>query len=153
MPTFEVRADVDAMRLEQVVNNLVENAIKFTPEGGRVVVEIADGGEEIEVGVSDTGRGIPEGEREKVFQRFNQVEREEGAGAKGTGLGLTIAKQLVEMHGGRIWVESEEGRGSRFALTLPKGAAGDGTKEGSYPKTDEQAEGKSAEAKGIGCGR
>ncbi|MFQ5793266.1 MAG: sensor histidine kinase, partial [Acidobacteriota bacterium] len=122
LPASEVEADVDAMRLEQVLNNLVENAIKFTPEEGRVLVEIAERAQEIEVGVRDTGRGISEGDRDKVFDRFQQLGREKGAGAKGTGLGLTIAKELVEMHGGRIWLESEEGRGSRFAFTLPKGA-------------------------------
>ncbi len=153
LPTSEVWVDVDAMRLEQVLNNLVENALKFTPEAGRVAIQIADRVEEIEVAVSDTGRGVPEGEREKIFERFNQVEREEGAGAKGTGLGLAIAKQLVEMHGGRIWAESEEGRGSRFAFTLPKRAEADESKRRSRLKPAEQMEAEGATAEGIGCGR
>lgn len=149
-PSAEVRIDADAMRLEQVLNNLVENAIKFTPAEGRVAIEVNDRGQEIEVAVSDTGRGVPAEDREKVFERFHQMGREEGARAKGTGLGLTIAKELVEMHGGQIWVETAEGEGSRFLFTLPKEPVEDRRKEKIPLKGCEQAEEKGAKAKDSG---
>ncbi|MFH1653667.1 MAG: ATP-binding protein [Pseudomonadota bacterium] len=111
---------IDPDRITQVVFNLVDNAIKFTPTGGSVSINIEDLKNEIEVRVSDTGMGIsPEGAN-IVFEKFRQVGRIEGSGIKGTGLGLAIARELIEMHGGKIWLSSELGKGSVFGFRLPK---------------------------------
>ncbi len=114
---------LDPSRIEQVLTNLIGNAVKFTPEGGSITVEakLADGAGEVEVGVTDTGAGIAKEDLPKLFQKFQQLQtgvRRAGE-AKGTGLGLAITKEIVELHGGRIWVESEKGKGSRFAFSLP----------------------------------
>ena len=111
---------MDAARVKQILLNLVGNAIKFTPEGGRVWIrtDLEDGAARVEVG--DTGPGIPAEDHERIFLEFQQSQTARGAGKpEGTGLGLALAKKFVEMHGGRIWVESEVGRGSTFTFTLP----------------------------------
>lgn len=111
---------LDSSRMEQVLTNLIGNAIKFTPKGGSVTVEAAlanDGS--IEVGVQDTGVGMAKDQLPKLFQKFQQLHNHPAGAAKGTGLGLAIAKEIVELHGGRIWAESEPGKGSRFAFRLP----------------------------------
>jgi signal transduction histidine kinase len=118
---FTVEADSDL--LERVVTNLVGNAIKFTPKQGTITVSISDGGAELRVSVSDTGEGIPPEYLDRIFQKFEQVA---GQRRGGTGLGLTISKFFVEAHLGRIWVESEVGKGSRFTFTIPKGLTVDG---------------------------
>jgi signal transduction histidine kinase len=107
---------VDRDRLLQVLGNLIDNAIKFTPEGGAVTVksEVAD--QEVRFSVSDTGPGVPESDRHRVFEPYWQAPATAHLGA---GLGLSIAKQIVEQHGGKIWVESGEDRGSRFVFTIP----------------------------------
>ena len=119
-----IRGDRD--RLVQVVTNLVSNAIKFTPEGGEIRVgaqvlkgEAEDVSDMIRLSVSDTGIGIAPDEYEKVFEKFKQVGDTLTDKPKGTGLGLPISKEIVEYHGGRIWVESELGKGSTFYFTLP----------------------------------
>jgi signal transduction histidine kinase len=109
-----VRADRD--RLLQVLGNLIGNALKFTPAGGRVEVGAVPDGEEVRVFVEDTGPGIPAEQLPHLFDRFWQARR---ADRRGLGLGLAIVRGLVAAHGGRIWVESEPGRGSRFQFTLP----------------------------------
>jgi signal transduction histidine kinase len=110
--------DGDERRLRQVVYNLLSNAVKFTPKGGSVVVASAQVDGEVHVSVTDTGPGIVAEDRERIFEEFQQtdvgVQQREG-----TGLGLALSKRLVELHGGRIWVESEPGHGSRFVFTLP----------------------------------
>lgn len=113
--------DGDRMRLEQVLTNLVENAIKFTPAGGKIVVSGERRGDRVLLIVSDTGIGIPPEEQEKVFDRFYQVDGSERRAYRGAGLGLSICRHIVERHSGRIWVESEgiSGRGSRFHVELP----------------------------------
>jgi CheY-like chemotaxis protein len=116
---------MDAMRVRQALLNLVGNALKFTPEGGHVWMRgsrsTPDGGLRIEV--EDTGPGIPEEERERIFVEFQQAPVAQGAERpEGAGLGLALARRFVEMHGGRLWVESEVGQGSRFILTLPMDA-------------------------------
>lgn len=100
--------------------NLIGNAIKFTPpEGSITVTAILNGPNWVEVAVKDTGPGIPPEEKEKIFEKFYQVSANGKPKPKGTGLGLPISKALVELHGGRIWVESELSRGSTFSFTLP----------------------------------
>jgi len=109
----------DAGKISQVLLNLLGNAIKFTPDGGRVAVEagVRDGA--VEVAVSDTGIGIEPEDQARVFEAFQQAESAGTGRPEGTGLGLTLAKTFVEMHGGRIWVTSEIGRGSTFTFRLP----------------------------------
>jgi signal transduction histidine kinase len=112
------RFRADERKLKQILLNLLTNAIKFTPDGGRVEVAARphDGG--VEIAVSDTGVGIAPEDQEAVFEEFRQV----GAASRkveGTGLGLAITRKFVELHGGRIWVKSQPGQGSRFTFTLP----------------------------------
>jgi signal transduction histidine kinase len=116
-PSILVWADRD--KIDQVLTNLIGNALKFTPVQGRVVSTSRNGHESVQVSVSDTGLGVPPDEKEKIFAKFYRVPEINGGNSKGTGLGLAIAKALVELHRGRIWVESEEGRGSTFSFTLP----------------------------------
>jgi GAF domain-containing protein/two-component sensor histidine kinase len=109
---------MDGARVKQVLLNLVGNAIKFTPEGGKVWVRAdgKDGTARVEVG--DTGPGIPVEDQERIFQEFQQAGSDAGK-PQGTGLGLALARKFVEMHGGKIWLESEVGKGSRFFFTIP----------------------------------
>jgi signal transduction histidine kinase len=101
-----------------VLLNLVGNAIKFTPEGGRVWVRAGSDNGTARVEVGDTGPGVASEDQERIFQEFQQAGSEAGK-PQGTGLGLALAKKFVEMHGGRIWLESEVGKGSRFFFTIP----------------------------------
>jgi two-component system phosphate regulon sensor histidine kinase PhoR len=108
----------DASLLRDVVQNLLDNAIQYTPEGGRVRVIATAGPREAVVTVDDTGMGIPLAEQERIFERFYRVDVARSREAGGTGLGLSIAKHIVEAHGGRLWVESEVGRGSKFSFSV-----------------------------------
>jgi signal transduction histidine kinase len=108
----------DERKVRQVALNLLSNAIKFTPEGGRIEVTAVRGAERAEVSVSDTGVGIAPEDQEKVFEEFRQVGTADKK-VEGTGLGLALSRKFIELHGGRIWVESEIGRGSTFTFTLP----------------------------------
>ncbi len=111
----------DADKVTQILLNLVSNAIKFTPSGGRVAVGLEQVAHEVQFNVTDSGIGIAEQDLPKLFEKFQQIQRAPGqTGGHGTGLGLAISKRLVELHGGRIWVISQEGRGSTFAFPLPK---------------------------------
>jgi len=112
----EVRGDERKVR--QVTLNLLSNAIKFTPEGGRIEVTAVPGEACVEVSVRDTGVGIAPEDQEKVFEEFRQVGTADKK-VEGTGLGLALSRKFVELHGGRIWVTSEIGRGSTFTFTLP----------------------------------
>ncbi len=111
--------EADRQKLHLVLANLLSNAIKFTPEGGRIQVEVETKGNEVWVSVRDTGIGIPPREQERIFDRFYQVEPSLTRRFEGMGLGLSIAKGMIELHGGRIWVESVEGMGSSFTFALP----------------------------------
>lgn len=113
----EVRAD--AQRIAQVVSNLLSNGITYTPSGGKVTVAAKEVDGWVEVRVADTGPGIPPEEMPYLFERFYRSDRSRSRAQGGSGLGLAIAKQLVEAHGGRIWAESEVGRGAIFVFTLP----------------------------------
>ena len=109
----------DPERIMRVLTNLVGNALKFTDEGGVVSITVQNGHEDIQISVSDTGDGIAPEHQERIFGRFQQVDRGYGTGEKGTGLGLAISRELVELHGGMLTVQSEVGRGSTFSFTLP----------------------------------
>jgi len=111
---------MDASRIKQVLVNLVGNAIKFTPDRGRVWVRATAENGTVQVEVGDTGPGIAREDHERIFQEFQQAQTTRGAGKpEGTGLGLTLARRFVELHGGRLWVESQVGIGSHFYFTLP----------------------------------
>jgi two-component system, OmpR family, phosphate regulon sensor histidine kinase PhoR len=114
------RPVIDRDRVESVVVNLVHNAIKFTAPGGRITVRAVKNEENILVSVADTGRGIEKHEINRIFERFYKVDKSRGG--EGSGLGLSISKHIIAAHGGSIWVESEEGKGSTFYFTLPLSA-------------------------------
>ncbi len=111
--------EVDGRRIEQVVANLLDNALNHTPSGGTVTIAVSPDKDDILVSVSDTGEGIPAEHLAYVFERFYKVDNARSRKTGGAGLGLAIAKQMVELHGGIIWVESEVGKGSKFSFTLP----------------------------------
>ncbi len=111
----EVRGD--GGRLEQVLVNLIHNAIKFTPVGGMITLVAEEQGKFIHFSVSDTGQGIPTEDLERIFERFYKSDRARSGG--GTGLGLSISRHIIQAHSGRIWAESREGRGSTFHFTIP----------------------------------
>ncbi len=119
-PDISITAWADRDKVTQVLLNLLGNAVKFTPSHGRVSVDIQSNGEGwVQISVADTGPGIGAQEVDKIFNKFYQGAQVSKQKTKGTGLGLAISKVLVEMHGGRIWVESEVGKGSTFSFTLP----------------------------------
>lgn len=114
----------DGARLGQVVVNLVHNAVKFSPDGGAVIVRTSLDDDAVVTAIADHGVGIPRVAQERIFERFYKVDRARQRGeAGGTGLGLAIARHVIEQHGGRIWVESTEGAGSTFRFSLPVAAA------------------------------
>ena len=114
-----ITVTADERRVRQVVFNLLSNAVKFTPAGGRVDISARADDGHVEIAVADTGPGIPAGDLERVFEEFEQSS--DGKKVEGTGLGLPLSRKLVELHGGRLWVESVVGRGSTFRFTLPVG--------------------------------
>jgi len=109
----------DRLRFKQILHNLLTNAIKFTPDGGRVRIQAARCGGFTEISVSDTGIGIPEDQQQAVFDKFHQVRAGIEGGHEGTGLGLAITKRLVEQHRGSISLKSEPGKGACFTFTIP----------------------------------
>jgi signal transduction histidine kinase len=111
----------DETQLISMFTNLVENAVKYTPPGGKVEVTGGSEGNEIVVSVSDTGIGIPEGNLARIFERFYRVDKARSKATGGTGLGLSIVKHVAENHGGRVTVESVLGEGTTFTVYLPRG--------------------------------
>jgi len=111
--------NIDSHRISQVLHNLLVNAVAHTTEGDSISVTVGQQGNWVEVSVTDTGEGIPADDLQNIFERFYRVDKSRARATGGTGLGLTIAKRLVEAHGGRIEVQSELGKGSRFAFTIP----------------------------------
>jgi two-component system, OmpR family, phosphate regulon sensor histidine kinase PhoR len=109
----------DRRRLAEVLQNLLDNAMQYTPAGGQIMVGASANGAEVTITVSDTGIGIPRADQSRIFERFYRVDVARSREVGGTGLGLSISKHLVEAHGGRIWVESEVGQGSQFRFTVP----------------------------------
>jgi two-component system phosphate regulon sensor histidine kinase PhoR len=109
----------DRRRLTEVLQNLLDNAIQYTPAGGQIMVSAGVSDVEVVFTVTDTGIGIPQAEQPRIFERFYRVDVARSRQVGGTGLGLAIAKHLVEGHGGRIWVESDIGQGSQFHFSVP----------------------------------
>ena len=110
----------DERKLKQIMLNLLSNAVKFTLEGGRINVNAARAPGSVEISVSDTGIGIAQKDQDLIFEAFRQVGQNQNHKREGTGLGLTLAKSYVELHGGKISVQSEIGKGSTFTFTLPE---------------------------------
>ena len=124
--TLETRVDEglgdfvgDERKIKQVLVNLLSNAVKFTPEGGRVGVHAAPANGHVEISVTDTGIGIAQADQALIFEEFRQAGTDHAGKREGTGLGLTLTRKFVELHGGSLGVSSEIGRGSTFTLTLP----------------------------------
>jgi signal transduction histidine kinase len=115
----EIKVNADRQKLLQILHNLLGNAIKFTSEGGNILLSLKKKTDYVEISVQDNGIGIPAEYHEKIFEKFQQVDNEVTRKTGNTGLGLTITRELVEMHGGKIRVESEEGKGATFIFTLP----------------------------------
>jgi len=109
----------DANSLQEVLQNLLDNALQYTPAGGKIEVSALCSDGRVVVTVADTGIGIPQVEQERIFERFYRVDAARSREAGGTGLGLSIARHIVEAHGGRLWVESAVGEGSRFHFSIP----------------------------------
>jgi signal transduction histidine kinase len=120
-PVATTHAAYDYDRILQVLSNLLRNAIQFTPAGGSIVIALTPEPDGCRIAVSDTGRGIPDSQLDRIFERFQQLKV---ADRRGLGLGLYISKRIIDAHGGRIRVESQVGRGTTFSFTLKKGATG-----------------------------
>ena len=130
LPSEPVQCRGDRDQLERVVINLLSNAVKFTPDGGRVSVRVTDEGEHVALEVADTGIGVPADEQEQVFERFFRSTLSQRNEIPGTGLGLPIARTIVERHGGQVEVDSEIGRGTTMRVLLPRDT------DGPTPRTD-----------------
>lgn len=124
----DVSLYADRDKIIQVLTNLVGNAVKFT-DAGCIEISVEDQGDKVRMGVFDSGKGISPEDLPRVFARFQQFGQQRNLGEKGTGLGLAICKGIIELHGGRIWVESRLGEGSRFCFDLPKRSAGEVVRE------------------------
>ena len=111
---------VDPHKIQRVLYNLIQNAIRHTPADGTIVVKAQDRGSMVQIDVTDTGQGISKEEQDRVFERLYRGEKSRSREYGGSGLGLAIAKGIVEAHGGDIWVESSVGIGSRFSFSLPR---------------------------------
>jgi two-component system phosphate regulon sensor histidine kinase PhoR len=111
-------AFADRDRIQQVLINVIHNAIKFTPPGGMIDVSAIADGDNIQISIADTGIGIPDDDLPRIFERFFKSDKARTSGA-GTGLGLAIVKHIIEAHGGSVWAESIEGKGATFYFTLP----------------------------------
>jgi signal transduction histidine kinase len=118
LPAYPLMAHVDARRIEQVLRNLLSNAIKYSPEGGTITVQARGDDDQILIGVSDEGIGIPPRDLDRVFERFYRVDNEVTQRVGGAGLGLAVCQGIVKAHGGHMWVESVLGEGSAFYFTL-----------------------------------
>ena len=119
LPAVLPYCNMDYHRIGQVLRNLLDNALTYTPRGGNITISARESDDVVEVAVSDTGEGIPADDLPNIFERFYRVDKSRARATGGSGLGLTIAKRLIEAHGGKIKVQSEPGKGSRFAFTIP----------------------------------
>ncbi len=123
--SVNIEAGIDTIRgaevyIEETIANMLANSVKYTPRNGKIGIEVKDEGDSVLIQISDTGIGIPKNELPKIFDEFYRARNAREVERNGTGLGLSIAKQVIERHKGKIWVESEEGKGSTFSVTLPK---------------------------------
>jgi len=114
------RVKVDQSQIERVFLNLLSNAVKFTPEKGRVTIDVQEKDDHVQFSIEDTGIGIPSQDTPKVFQEFFRADNALDQKIKGSGLGLSLVKKIVEAHKGKVWFESKLGKGTRFTFTLPK---------------------------------
>jgi two-component system sensor histidine kinase GlrK len=119
LPGTRTAVTLDNERIMQVIKNLLANAIRFSAEGGTIRISLKQRPGFLEVAVRDRGPGIPPDHLKHIFEKFRQVELPGGLSPKGTGLGLAIVKQIITAHGGKVWAESEIGKGSTFFFTLP----------------------------------
>jgi two-component system, OmpR family, sensor histidine kinase VicK len=119
LPDKPILVEIDPDKLTQVIDNIISNALKYSPEGGNVTFKIKEQDDEVIVSIADQGVGIPKGNVEKIFGRFYRVDKARTRKLGGTGLGLAIAKEMVEAHGGRIWARSIEGKGTTVFFSLP----------------------------------
>lgn len=119
LTTRDIYVEIDQDRMTQVIDNLMNNAIKYSPDGGLVTVRLIDTQNSVILSVTDQGLGIPQKDLPHLFERFYRVDKARSREQGGTGLGLAISKEVIEMHGGRIWVDSIEGKGSTFSFELP----------------------------------
>lgn len=117
--TSKTLVEADRERIHQVLTNLVSNAVKFSPEGGEITINLRNEGDDVIVAIGDEGLGIPEKSISSLFNKFQRIDEGDRKNIGGTGLGLAICREIIERHGGKIWVESEEGRGSTFSFRLP----------------------------------
>jgi len=129
--------EADERKLKQVLFNLLTNALKFTAQGGRIDVSARGDGDEVLVSVRDDGIGIAAADQARIFDEFQQVGQSQLQ--EGTGLGLALSRRFVELHGGRLWVESELGKGSTFMFTLPRTQAAGAGAENDGPSSPEAA--------------
>jgi signal transduction histidine kinase len=121
MPDNDLYINADYEQITRVINNIIENATKFVPEDtGKIVIRVEDKSEQLRISIEDNGPGIHGDDKEKVFDRFVQVEKHIGPGKHGTGLGLAICQDLIQLHSGRIWIEDNPGGGAIFRILLPK---------------------------------
>jgi signal transduction histidine kinase len=122
LPETASQVEIDRWRIEQVLTNILSNAIKFTPKQGQVNVRLSETEDCLQISIADNGPGISEEDQTEVFDKFFVVA--DGRGLSGLGLGLYIARQMIDLHNGRIWVESKPGQGSSFYFEVPKAAQG-----------------------------
>jgi len=125
----DFRIEADERKLREAMSNLVSNAVKYSPKGADIEVEVLRAGNEVNFIVRDEGPGLSDQERKNLFAPFQRLSPEPTAGEASSGLGLYIVKQLVELHDGHVWVESEVGEGSIFGITIPAAWAGSKEKE------------------------
>ena len=111
---------LDPLKITQVLENLIDNALKYTPRGSTIEITATLDAAGTVVGVRDNGPGIPTEDLSRIFERFYRVDKGRSREKGGTGLGLSIVKHIVQLHGGRVWVESELGKGSAFFFSLPR---------------------------------
>lgn len=119
LPRYPIYVTIDQDKLTQVIDNIISNALKYSPEGGLVSFKVEEHGNTIQISVSDQGMGIPKKSLERIFERFYRVDRARSRKMGGTGLGLAIAKELISAHDGHIWAKSVEGKGTTIFFTLP----------------------------------
>ncbi|KAB7707605.1 cell wall metabolism sensor histidine kinase WalK [Bacillus aerolatus] len=119
LPRYPIYVEIDADKLTQVLDNIISNALKYSPQGGQITFKVEEKSDKIEVSVRDQGMGIPKKNLERIFERFYRVDRARTRKLGGTGLGLAIAKEMITAHGGHIWATSAEGKGTTIFFTLP----------------------------------